>query len=151
ELGLEPGASLKELEHRIMAGDEELAVAESAAAGEEQDAWLEAQDDRRIVTAVFCDLADSTALGEQLDPERLRRILKEYFRVASDTLTRHGGTVEKFIGDAVVAVFGVPRVREDDALRAVRAAVELRDRLAELNEHLELKHGVAIAARIGVN
>src|SRR5205807_6008866 len=120
ELGLEPGASLKELERRILTGDEELAIGEPTAPWDEQDAWLQAQEDRRIVTAVFCDLADSTALGERLDPERLRRMLQDYFHIASEVLTRHGGTVEKFIGDAVVAVFGVPRVHEDDALRAVR-------------------------------
>ena len=78
------------------------------------------------MTVVFCDLAGSTSLGETLDPESLRQVLTRYFEAMSDALVRHGGTVEKYIGDAVMAVFGIPTVREDDALRAVRAAVEMR-------------------------
>ena len=90
---------------------------------------------------VFCDLAGSTALGESIDPEALRALLARYFERMSRIVERHGGTVEKFIGDAVVAVFGVPMVHEDDALRACRAAVEMRDALPELG----------VRGRIGVN
>ena len=82
-----------------------------------------AKEQRKTVTVLFCDLAGSTALGETLDPERLRSLLARYFERMKAIVERHGGTVEKFIGDAVMAVFGVPRVNEDDALRAVRAAV----------------------------
>ena len=82
---------------------------------------------RKVVTVLFCDVTGSTALGERLDPETLRGVMSDYFAVARAAIERHGGTVEKFIGDAVMAVFGVPTVREDDALRAVRAALELRD------------------------
>ena len=81
---------------------------------------------------VFCDLTGSTALGETLDPERLRALLAQYFGRMQVIVERHGGSVEKFIGDAVMAVFGVPVLHEDDALRAVRAAVEMRDALPEL-------------------
>ena len=84
------------------------------------------------MTVVFCDLTGSTALGESLDPERLRALLARYFEGMKVIVERHGGSVEKFIGDAVMAVFGVPLVHEDDALRAVRAAVEMRDALPEL-------------------
>jgi len=91
-----------------------------------------AQEQRRTVTVVFCDLTGSTALGETLDPERLRTLLARYFEAMKAIVERHGGSVEKFIGDAVMAVFGVPVVHEDDALRAVRAAAEMRDALPEL-------------------
>jgi class 3 adenylate cyclase/tetratricopeptide (TPR) repeat protein len=84
------------------------------------------------VTVLFCDLTGSTALGETLDPERLRALLARYFERMQAIVERHGGSVEKFIGDAVMAVFGVPVLHEDDALRAVRAAVEMRDALPEL-------------------
>jgi class 3 adenylate cyclase/tetratricopeptide (TPR) repeat protein len=96
---------------------------------------------RKVVTVLFCDLAGSTALGESVDPEALRALLGRYFDQMKAIVERHGGTVEKFIGDAVMAVFGVPQVHEDDALRAVRAAVEMRDALPELG----------VEARIGVN
>jgi class 3 adenylate cyclase/tetratricopeptide (TPR) repeat protein len=96
---------------------------------------------RKTVTAVFCDLAGSTALGESIDPEVLRGLLARYFERMRTIVERHGGTVEKFIGDAVVAVFGVPVVREDDALRACRAAVEMREALP----------GLGLRGRIGVN
>jgi class 3 adenylate cyclase len=100
---------------------------------------------------VFCDLVGSTKLGEQLDPETLRQVLARYFEAMSDALMRHEGVVEKFIGDAVMAVFGIPAVREDDALRAVRAADEMRNALAAVNEQLELRWGVRLQARTGVN
>jgi len=84
------------------------------------------------VTVLFCDLTGSTALGETLDPDRLRALLANYYDRIKAIVERHGGTVEKFIGDAVMAVFGVPVVHEDDALRAGRSAVEMRDALPEL-------------------
>jgi class 3 adenylate cyclase/tetratricopeptide (TPR) repeat protein len=106
---------------------------------------------RKTVTVLFADLAGSTSLGESLDPESLRWILSRYFETVSRVLGRHGGTIEKFIGDAVVAVFGVPVASEDDALRAVRAAAEMREALVELNEELEGERGVRLAVRTGVN
>ncbi|MGH3416959.1 MAG: AAA family ATPase, partial [Actinocrinis sp.] len=106
---------------------------------------------RRIVTVLFCDMAESTALSERLDPEALRILMLRYYALARENLERHGGTVEKFIGDAVVAVFGVPRVREDDALRAARAALSLRDAVAGLNADLAASLGVRVSLRIGIN
>jgi class 3 adenylate cyclase/tetratricopeptide (TPR) repeat protein len=106
---------------------------------------------RKTVTLVFCDVADSTPLGEQLDPEALRGVWSRYHETAKDVLERHGGTIEKFVGDAVLAVFGIPVVHEDDALRAVRAAAELRDELASLNDELEHGYGVRIGVRTGVH
>jgi class 3 adenylate cyclase/tetratricopeptide (TPR) repeat protein len=108
-------------------------------------------DVRRVVTVVFADVTGSTSLGERLDPEALRRVMGRYFDEMSAVIERHGGTVEKFIGDAVMAVFGIPRLHEDDALRAVRAAAGMREALEALNRELEREHGVGIAARIGVN
>ena len=106
---------------------------------------------RKTVTVVFSDVADSTALGEQLDSELLRRVLSRYFDTVSRVLQRHGGTVEKFIGDAVMAVFGIPTVHEDDALRAVRAAVEMRRALEALSSELEAEQGMRIQVRTGIN
>ena len=106
---------------------------------------------RKTVTVLFCDVTGSTSLGEQLDPESLRSLMSRFFEEMQAVLERHGGTVEKYIGDAVMAVFGIPAVHEDDALRAVRAAVEMRDALASLNKELERDRGVTIASRIGVN
>src|SRR5215203_112352 len=105
---------------------------------------------RKTVTLVFCDVADSTPLGEQLDPEALRAVWSRYHETARTVLERHGGTIEKFVGDAVLGVFGIPVVHEDDALRAVRAAVELREELARLNDDLEAAFGVRIGVRTGV-
>jgi class 3 adenylate cyclase/thioredoxin-like negative regulator of GroEL len=95
---------------------------------------------RKTVTVLFCDLSGSTALGETVDPERFRALLARYFERMKAIVERHGGSVEKFIGDAVMAVFGVPVLHEDDALRAVRAAAEMRDALPELG--LEGRIGV---------
>jgi class 3 adenylate cyclase/tetratricopeptide (TPR) repeat protein len=106
---------------------------------------------RKTVTVVFCDVTGSTTIGERLDPESLRRVMSRYFDEMRGALERHGGTVEKFIGDAVMAVFGIPVVHEDDALRAVRAAAEMRRARDKLNEELERTWGVRIQARIGVN
>jgi class 3 adenylate cyclase/tetratricopeptide (TPR) repeat protein len=96
---------------------------------------------RKVVTVLFCDVVGSTALGESVDPEALQGLLARYFERMSGIIESHGGSVEKFIGDAVMAVFGVPVAHEDDALRACRAAVEMRDALSELG----------VEGRIGVN
>jgi class 3 adenylate cyclase/tetratricopeptide (TPR) repeat protein len=110
-----------------------------------------AEEVRRTVSVVFSDLKGSTTLGEQLDSERLRAVLNIYFNEMRAVLERHGGTVEKYIGDAIMAVFGLPRVREDDALRAVRAAFEMKRRLVEVNEQLDETFGVRLENRTGVN
>jgi class 3 adenylate cyclase len=106
---------------------------------------------RKTVSVVFSDVAGSTALAERLDPESLRAVMTRYFEVARRVHERHGGVVEKFIGDAVMAVFGIPRAREDDALRAVRAAAELGEAVAMLNRELESELEVTLAIRTGVS
>src|SRR5438093_2084787 len=108
-------------------------------------------EQRKVVTVLFCDVTGSTSLGETLDPERLRALLARYFDGMKAIVERHGGTVEKFIGDAVMAVFGIPVVHEDDALRAVRAATELREALHELNEELRAEFGMELRVRTGIN
>src|SRR6266542_2965134 len=112
---------------------------------------VEQREVRKTVTVVFCDVTGSTALGERLDPESLRRVMSRYFDEMGSVVERHEGTVEKFIGDAVMAVFGIPRLHEDDALRAVRAAAGMREALAGLNAELVRDHGVSLAMRTGVN
>src|SRR5207342_3957214 len=95
---------------------------------------------RKVVTVLFCDVVGSTALGESVDPEALQGLLARYFERMKAIVESHEGSVEKFIGDAVMAVFGVPAAHEDDALRACRAAVEMRAAFPELG----------IEGRIGV-
>jgi class 3 adenylate cyclase/tetratricopeptide (TPR) repeat protein len=121
------------------------------ACGERLDAAFPPQEVRKTVTVVFCDVTGSTALGERLDPETLRRVMMRYFGAMTEAIERHGGTVEKFIGDAVMAVFGLPTVHEDDAVRAVRAAEGMREALHLLNKELERDHGATLACRVGVN
>ena len=99
-----------------------------------------AREQRKVVTVLFCDVVGSTGLGESIDAEALRGRLARYFERMQTIVERHGGLVEKFIGDAVMAVFGLPAVHEDDAVRALRAAVEMQAALPELG----------IEGRIGV-
>jgi class 3 adenylate cyclase len=105
------------------------------------------RESRKVVTALFCDVTGSTSLGERLDPEVLRGVLNRYFAEIRAVIERHGGTVDKFIGDAVMAVFGIPRLHEDDALRAVRAAAEIREQLPRVASEV----GVELRFRMGVN
>jgi class 3 adenylate cyclase/tetratricopeptide (TPR) repeat protein len=106
---------------------------------------------RKTVTVLFTDVAGSTSMGEHLDPESLRGVMSRYFDEMRSAVEGHGGTVEKFIGDAVMAVFGVPVVHEDDALRAVRAASQMREALASLNAELERDWGARLQIRTGIN
>jgi class 3 adenylate cyclase/tetratricopeptide (TPR) repeat protein len=114
-------------------------------------AALPVRELRKTVTIVFSDLKGSTAIGERLDSEALHEVKERYFRAMAAEIARHGGKVEKYIGDAIMAVFGLPRTHEDDALRAVRAAVGMQSALAQVNLDLQARYGVALAQRIGVN
>jgi class 3 adenylate cyclase len=176
EIGLQPGPELRALETAILQHDKSLAgnqppasvsvdsaaiaepdaQAESVAAtGVSAPAAAEAQDRRadapparrKVVTALFCDVMISSQPGEELDPEALQDVLARCLGELRSTIERHGGTVEKFRGDAAMAVFGVPQVHEDDALRAVRAAAEIRERLPDLADEV----GVELRLRTGVN
>jgi DNA-binding SARP family transcriptional activator len=135
ELGLEPSEELRDLQQRILRHDPSLAEAAPVPEGIES---------RRTVTILFCDLVGSTRLATALDPEVYRRLISSYLDAASRAIEAHGGVVEKFIGDAVMAVFGAPELREDDVLRAVRAAVDARNAVAALEAH-------ELAVRIAVN
>jgi class 3 adenylate cyclase/tetratricopeptide (TPR) repeat protein len=106
---------------------------------------------RKVVTVVFADVVGSTALGERVDPETLRWAMQRWFGRMAATIERHGGTVENYIGDAVMAVFGVPTSHEDDALRAVRAAAEMRAAVAVLRAELRRERNLDFDVRIGVN
>lgn len=103
------------------------------------------------MTIVFADVVGSTALGERVDPETLRWAMQRWFGRMAEAIERHGGTVENYVGDAVMAVFGIPVAHEDDALRAVRAAAEMREQAAVLRDELGRERGVELAVRIGVN
>jgi class 3 adenylate cyclase len=106
---------------------------------------------RKTVTVVFCDITGSTALAERLDPESLHAVMTRYYLRMREVLERHGGTVREFLGDGVMAVFGVPVVHEDDPLRAIRASVEMVDEVQTLNLKLERSWGVTIQVHTGVN
>jgi class 3 adenylate cyclase/tetratricopeptide (TPR) repeat protein len=106
---------------------------------------------RRRVTVLFADVVGSTTIGEHLDPEALREVQQRYFDAMRVAIERHGGTVEKYIGDAVMAVFGIPQLHEDDALRAVRSAFDMQRALENLNDDLDARWGVHLAIRVGIN
>ena len=153
ELGLEPGHALRELERMVLCHDPALAGPPAVVQDARPSLGVESglREGRRTVTVVFCDLVGSTGLSPRLDPEALQRLTSRYFAELRTVLQRHSGTVQRYLGDAIVAIFGVPIVHEDDALRAVRAAAAMRDALPALNRELERTWGVALASRIGVN
>jgi class 3 adenylate cyclase len=155
ELGIEPGPGLRALEQQILVQDESLLLKPPPTGPVAPRPTTSGTGVRGVmrktVTVLFCDIVGSTPLGDQLDPEVLRALLARHFETARMVLERHGGTVEKFIGDAVMAVFGLPELHEDDALRAVRAAHDLRAAVAALNDELADDGGARITIRIGVN
>jgi class 3 adenylate cyclase len=108
-------------------------------------------EERKLVTVLFADVTGSTALGERLDPEQLRDIMTSFFAAMREEIEAEGGTVEKFIGDAVMAAFGVPAAHEDDPARALRAALRMRRRLGDLNQGFRRRYEVALEMRIGIN
>ena len=114
-------------------------------------ALVPSQEVRKTVTVVFCNLKGSTELADRLDSEAWREVLTLYFSAMKSVLERHGGTIEKYIGDVIMAVFGLPRMHEDDALRAVWAAAEMREALAELNVTIRAGFGVMLENRTGVD
>ena len=108
-----------------------------------------AGQERKVVTVLFADVTGSTALGERLDPERFREVMQSYGNAMREEIEGEGGTVEKFIGDAVMAAFGVPAAHEDDPERALRASLRMMRRLDELNGDLERAHDVSLQIRVG--
>ncbi len=105
---------------------------------------------RKTVTALFCDLTGSTRLGRRLDAEAMRGVIERYFSAVSAVVSRHGGTVDKFVGDAVMAVFGVPAAHEDDALRACRAAVDILAAVEAVDREVQATHGERLLVRLGI-
>jgi class 3 adenylate cyclase/tetratricopeptide (TPR) repeat protein/DNA-binding winged helix-turn-helix (wHTH) protein len=159
ELGLDPGPGLQRLETSILQHEPDIAPPEPTrletpaepTPSEPAASERPARERRKVVTVLFTDVSGSTALGDRLDPEALRDVMGRFFEASRAVLEQHGATVEKFIGDAVMAVFGIPRSHEDDALRAARAAIDMRDALDLLNVDLERDFGVTIQTRTGVN
>ena len=125
----------------------DAAGAEPAAGAPAEAATTRPAEERRIVTALFCDLVGFTATSEQADPEDVDRMLSAYGAMARTEIERHGGTIEKFIGDAVVGVFGIPVTHEDDALRAVRAGLDIASHAADLKG----PDGIPLRLRVGIN
>lgn len=144
ELGVEPSPALRALEAAILRQDDELTVSPPQAAK------VRAPEQRKLATILFADIVESTSLAGSVDPETLRHAFERYFDLAGTVLAEHGGTVQRFIGDALVAAFGVPAAHEDDALRAARAALELREAMDGLNEGLERTFGLRLGLRIGL-
>jgi class 3 adenylate cyclase len=107
--------------------------------------------ERKLVTVLFADVTGSTTLGERLDPERMREVMDAFFAAMRAEIEAEGGTVEKYIGDAVMAAFGVPYAHEDDPARALRAALHMLQRLEVVNQDLAKDHDVTLEVRIGVN
>lgn len=116
----------------------------------EQAAVTATRAERKLVTALFCDIAGSTALGERLDPEAWQTVQAAYFGAMRSIIEQFGGAVEKYQGDGVVVVFGIPRAREDDAERAVRCGLAMQDGIRDLNETLRLRFGLELSVRIGI-
>jgi class 3 adenylate cyclase len=153
ELGIEPGTALRELEAAILRQDAGLAPPAAPVVIEPPAAQPQppSGERRKTVTVLFSDIVGSTELGDSADPEAVRQVLTRWYDEMRDAIERHGGTIEKFAGDEVMAVFGVPVLHEDDALRAVRAAAEMQARLDSLNAELEAGRGIRVEARTGVN
>jgi DNA-binding SARP family transcriptional activator/tetratricopeptide (TPR) repeat protein len=141
ELGIDPSTELQRLEQAILRHDPSLDLERPAAKVRSE------PERRKTVTILFADVVDSSTLAAELDPEVLRSVMRSYFDVVRTVVERHGGTVEKFIGDAAMAVFGIPELHEDDALRGVRAATELHQAV----DALESDHGVVLRICTGVN
>jgi len=146
ELGIDPSPELQRLEQSVLRHDAELDLPAAPIAAEQPTG-----ERRKTATVLFADIVDSTSLAAALDPEVLRAVLRRYFDTVRTIVERHGGTIEKFMGDAALAVFGVPRTHEEDALRAVRAARDLREALIALNSELGREHGLELRVRIGIN
>jgi len=106
-------------------------------------------EERRVVTVMFADITGSTPLADRMDPEDMRAILSGYFNLMTEQIRKHGGTVEKYIGDAVMAVFGVPLAHEDDPDRAIRAALDMQAALAHFNEQRQAQDPAATRDDIG--
>ncbi len=156
ELGIEPGERLRELERAILGQEPALAVPapEEVAAGEPEVSRAPPDADgahaaRRVVSVVVADIAAAAELAERLDPESMHSVLDRYSEACGAVIERHGGTVEAYFGEAVVGVFGQAEVHEDDSLRAVRAAVELRDAVVALERDRGLQLGVKLGVESG--
>jgi class 3 adenylate cyclase len=147
ELGLEPGAELRRVERSILAQAEDAGGPAAAAAPPSEPA----PSVRKVVTVVFADVTGSTRLASSLDPETLRAVLARFFAAMRAVVEEHGGTVEKISGDEVMAVFGVPKVHENDGIRALRTAAGMHAALERLNELLAREHGLRLELRLGVN
>lgn len=146
ELGLDPAPSLQELEGRILSQDASLDLVDAVVAHAPEQ-WL--TEERKTVTVLALDVAVTSGSGDEPDPELTRTTLDRLYREASAVVSGHGGTTERMLGSTLVGFFGLPAAREDDALRAVRAGVDVRHLIAALNR--ELSPEVSLRLRTGVD
>src|SRR5713101_2074452 len=109
------------------------------------------EGERKQVTVLFCDIVESTGLAERLDPESMHELMDKTLRLMAEAVHRYEGTVNQFLGDGLMALFGAPIALEDHALRAVQAALAIRETLGGYSEQLKLERGVEIQLRIGLN
>jgi DNA-binding SARP family transcriptional activator/class 3 adenylate cyclase/tetratricopeptide (TPR) repeat protein len=159
ELGIEPGLSLRQLEGSILRQDADLDLKPAPREPTSEpfqptsttafDPWI--PEERKTVTVMFVDVTVSTSSGLAPDDESVHQLMARFFGMAAAVLVGHGGSVEEVVGGAIVGVFGIPRAREDDALRAVRAAIDLRHALSAMNRELANDGEVRLAARAGIN
>ncbi len=152
EVGIDPGSQLQALEQLVLRHDPSLDLSHAPARNEQDnDLELATHEVRKTTTVLYCDVAVSAVYGESPDPERLHRALLRSFETMRSSVVRHGGIIEKSIGQGTMAVFGIPQVQEDDALRAVRAAADVQQAIAVLNKELERDFSMNVSVRIGIN
>jgi DNA-binding SARP family transcriptional activator/tetratricopeptide (TPR) repeat protein len=157
ELGINPGQALQQLQQRILNQDPSLSLSPqerldtaAPATGPPAAVRLDLGEERKLATILLADVSAAATSGTRLDPERLRAVVRSYTEVVSEIIATWGGTLDQRMGDTMMVVFGVPAVREDDATRAIRTALELLERVDNLNRTFEERHGITLTTRIGI-
>ncbi len=133
------------------AGNTDVGVGRQATSGVAPEAEVSTRAERRQLTVMFCDLVGSTDLSEKLDPEHLREVVRAYQAAAEEAIGRYGGHIAQYLGDGLLVYFGYPVAHEDDALRAVYAAIDIPKAIDKLNQQLQARFSVRLSVRIGIH